>query len=249
MYPGEVLRSPRQRTVGMTGEPMRIVSPEPSQSGAASSSPALERVNAPALDTLRVLSLNHHGATLEILDRVALGPREVHSLLRILKESGVEAVVLATCNRVELYWSSRHSNDDGFVERALERVWADPPRDWIGFAQRHEGAAAARHFLRVAAGLESLVVGESEILGQTRAALELAQSEGVSGAVLDELFRAGLRFGRKARSSTRIGSGALSTASAAVQTLRRTHPDFSQLTAVVLGAGQTVFKAAEHLRS
>jgi glutamyl-tRNA reductase len=86
------------------------------------------------------------------------------------------------------------------------------------------------------------------VLGQIRAALDLSRSAGGLGAVLEPLFRAGLKFGRHVRSVTGIGTGALSTASAAVRTLQRKHPDLADRTAVVLGAGDTGRKAAQHLR-
>ena len=203
----------------------------------------------PGLDALRVVSINHKTAPLEVLEGVALSPEDVGALLAGLGRAGIEAVGLATCNRNELYWIARSPADDMIVEHALFRTWRRPPAELHASALRLEGTEAARHLFRVAAGLESLMVGESEILGQARAALELAGSAAAPGPVLIETFRAALRFGGRARSCTRIGAGAVSVASASIQSLRRACSDLSQLEVVVLGAGHTGMKAARHLKS
>jgi len=201
------------------------------------------------LESLRLISVNHKTASLEVLEGVALAPGEVRALLARLRRAGIDAIGLATCNRNELYWMSRDPAADATVETALGRTWRRPPAEPHASTLRLTGAAAARHLFRVAAGLESLMVGESEILGQVRAALELASSEGVPEPILLAAFRAALRFGGRARSSTGIGAGAVSVASASIQTLRRACPDLSRLHVVVLGAGHTGMKAARHLKS
>ena len=201
------------------------------------------------LHALQMVSVSHRTAPIGVLERVALSPDEARRLLHLLERSDIEAVVLATCNRTELYWLPAGHQDSHAVSRALTQVWREPPADFHRYALELEGLEAARHLFRVAAGLESLMLGESEILGQLRAALELAEAESRAGKLLSDLFRSAIKFGRRARASTSIGQGAMSVASAAVHALRRSQPDVSQLSVVVVGAGHTGFKAAQHLRA
>lgn len=203
----------------------------------------------PAIDALRVVSINHRTASLEALDRAALGLPQPRALMGRLRDAGIPAVVLSTCNRFEIYWRARRREDDAAVAGVLGGFLAGSAPDWRVGAMRRDGVDAARHLFRVAAGLESLVVGESEVLGQVRAALHGARCECPLDGVLEQLFRGALRFGGRARAATGIGAGAMSAVSAALETMRATAPDLRGLTAVVVGAGQTGQKAARLLRS
>lgn len=202
----------------------------------------------PGMDSLRLLSISHRTAPLQVLERVALTATNVAALYREFQHRHFEAVVVSTCNRTELYWSSRGPRADAEIEalRFAACGGEAPPRDQV--AALH-GIAAAGHLFRVAAGLESLVVGEAEILGQLRAAIDLADLHNTSGFFVSGLFRAALRFGGKARQETGIGLGALSVASASISLLTRVHPDLSQRTVLVIGAGDTGRKAARQLKA
>jgi glutamyl-tRNA reductase len=156
-------------------------------------------------------------------------------------------VLLCTCNRTELYWHSRGPADDREAAEALLAAAQPGPEPGPESFQEAAGRAAAAHLFRVAAGLESLVLGEGEILGQAREAIEGAEQDGGAGFSLPYLFRAAIRFGGLARSETRISAGALSVASAAVQLLARVHEDLGACRVVVIGAGMTGLKAARHL--
>lgn len=198
-------------------------------------------------DRLRALSINHRTASIEELERIALSPPAAQQICRRLTESGVPAVVVSTCHRTELYWESRHASLDQIAESVL---CAGAPDGWTGLqgrVQRLRGEAVAYHLFRVTAGLESMLVGEAEVVGQIRSALEAADRAGMRGPALVELFRDALRFGRQARARTRIGEGALSVASAAVQLLRRTHHDLSRCTVLVVGAGNVGLRVVRHL--
>ncbi len=201
------------------------------------------------VDALRVLTLSHRTAAFADLARMALPAPAQAALVQRLRDAGLEAVVLCTCNRTELYWYSRSADDDAVARAALIAAAGSTRRASGDGFDRLRGGAAARHLFRVAAGLESLVVGEAEVLGQVRAAIETAERLGLAGFFLPALFHAALRFGGRARTETRIGQGALSVASAAVQLLTRLHPDLSDCTVVVIGAGVTGLKAARHLRA
>jgi glutamyl-tRNA reductase len=129
----------------------------------------------------------------------------------------------------------------------MTRVVKHAPSDFHRYSLDLEGYDAARHLFRVAAGLESLMLGESEILGQMRTALEMADREAAAGPLLCALLRSAMRFGREVRVSTRIGSGALSVASASVQTLLHLRPKRSGMKVLVVGTGHTGYKVAQHL--
>jgi glutamyl-tRNA reductase len=196
---------------------------------------------------LRALSISHRTASLDELERVALSPAAAQQLCRRLVERGLPAVVLSTCHRAELYWESRDPSHDEMAESALR---ASAPSGWTGLegrVRRLRGEAVAYHLLRVAAGLESMLVGESEVVGQIRGAIETADRAGVRAPVLLELFRDALRFGRQARARTRIGEGALSVASAAVQLLRQTPKDLRRCTVLVVGAGSVGLRVMRQL--
>ena len=195
------------------------------------------------LGALRALAIHHRNTSLPLLERVALSPARREALYARLRAHGIEAVVVSTCHRSELYYRARTAGDD---VRALA-LWSAPIARAHVEPARLCGPAVARHLFRVAAGLESLVLGESEVLGQLRGALEAATQAGSPGPLLSRAFHAALRCGGRARSETGIGAGALSIASAAARLLAAKSRDLSALTVLVLGAGVTGVKVARHL--
>lgn len=199
-------------------------------------------------EALRSLSINHRTAPIGELERMALSPATVAEVHQGFRAQGLEAAVLSTCNRTELYSYARRPADHARAEDLLRAAAGDAAPSREHFAEG-TGLAAATHLFRVAAGLESLVVGEAEVLGQVRTAIEVAETSGTAGFFLPGLFRAALRFGSRARSETGIGTGALSVASASVQLLGRVHQDLSACTVLVVGAGTTGLKVARHLRA
>jgi glutamyl-tRNA reductase len=176
------------------------------------------------LPELSLLGISHHGASLEVRERVALDPDEAAQLARELAGDEGEAVCLSTCNRTELYVAG-----PGAEERAAGALSAAD-----GALYRHGDDQAARHLFRVAAGLDSRVRGETEILGQVRAAYAL----GTPGPLLDRLFREALRVGRKVRSQSPIGDPAVSAASAAAVLAERVLGDLSDRQVLLIGAGE-----------
>ena len=195
------------------------------------------------IGTLRALAIHHRNAPLALLERVALAAGQREALHARLRAHGIEAVALATCHRSELYYRAESRGDDA----RAEALWRAPLEGVDVEPARHRGRLAAEHLFRVAAGLESLVLGETEVLGQLRAALEAATHAGSAGPLLARAFHAALRCGGRARSDTGIGAGALSIASAAVRLLETGSRDLSALTVLVLGAGATGLKVARHL--
>ncbi|MGE0816355.1 MAG: glutamyl-tRNA reductase [Vicinamibacterales bacterium] len=210
---------------------------------------AVEAVPAPAawptdaasgLETLRALTLNHRTVGLHALSDASVGADHAAALHARLHEAGVASVVLATCNRTELYWQARTPDDDRIVLDAF----AATVRACV-VPHFFRGDAAAEHLFRVCSGLESLVLGEAEILGQVRSALDIC---GHAGPFLTGVVRAALRTGRAARAETAIGVGATSVASASVKLLA-THLRLAESRVLVVGAGATGLKVARQLRA
>ena len=196
----------------------------------------------PALATLRLISVNHRCASLTDLERHALDGAAAAALREALLALDVEALVLDTCNRAEVYWCSRSAELDAAVKAAFLRATHDP--DTAIFVNL-DGEAVARHLFRVTCGLESLVLGEAEIMGQVRCALAApgTQRNGRPG-FLRGLVDAALRCGGVARAETAIGLGAMSVASGTVQELSRRMGGFEGRTILVLGAGEVGTKVA-----
>ena len=193
-----------------------------------------------------LVGLSHHVAPIELRERVALDAEAARSLARDLAADGHEAVCLSTCNRTELYLAGP---DAGALEergiRALGAIGDLRDDAFLSAVYRLHDQAAARHLFRVAAGLDSLVPGESEILGQVRAAYE----RGAVGTLLDRLFRQAVYVGRKVRSETAIGESAASVSSAAAALAEQVFGELARRRVLVIGAGKVGDLAARNLVS
>ena len=174
---------------------------------------------------LSLIGLSHHAAPLEVRERVALDSDEAAGLARRVAAGDGEAVCLSTCNRTELYVAG-----PGAEERAAEALGLELEDTFY----RHGDADAARHLFRVAAGLDSRVRGETEILGQVRAAYAL----GAPGPLLDRLFREALRVGRKVRTESPVGDAGASAAVAAAVLAERVLGDLEGRAVLLVGAGE-----------
>ena len=197
------------------------------------------------LSVLRALSLNHRRLGLHALQDVSLDCHGAAALHEALTAAGVESMVLVTCNRTEVFWCARGPDDDALVAAAYDGVAGMVEPGIQESAVRLEGAAVAWHLFRVCAGLESLVQGEAEILGQVRGALDACAG---AGPTLRGVVQAALRAGRMARAETAIGVGARSVASAAVHLVASALP-LGTARVLVVGAGATGLKLATHLRA
>ncbi|MBI3288695.1 MAG: glutamyl-tRNA reductase [Elusimicrobia bacterium] len=184
------------------------------------------------------LSWSHRAA--ESTAREALASVPVERVLAELKARGFpEAVVLSTCNRFELYAAGD--------SRALLDTLAQAAGCALGAAEIREDGGAVGHLFAVAAGLDSLVIGESEILGQVKTGYETAKAAGMTSKRLNVLFQRALFVGKKVRSETSIGAGAASVPSVAVQLAETIFGDLAGKSALVLGAGAMAELAAKHL--
>jgi glutamyl-tRNA reductase len=189
-----------------------------------------------------LVGISHHEAPVELRERAALDPKRAGALARTLATGGSEAVCLSTCNRTELYLADESAEAaEEKAEAALLALESD-----LGPAlYRLRDEAAALHLFRVAAGLDSMIPGEGEILGQVR----VARDAGASGPLLDRLFRHALQAGRKARTETAIGENPASVASAAAALAEQVFGDLNGRSILVVGAGKTGELAIRNLVS
>ena len=188
---------------------------------------------------LTLVGTSHKLAPVEVREQVALGADEASKLAHRLAGDGREAAVLSTCNRTELYIVDGEEAD---AIAELERVGGRPLAPYL---YRLGDEAAALHLFRVAAGLDSMVPGEGEILGQVRAAYEA----GACGPVLDRLFRGALHAGRKARAETAIGESPSSVSAAAAALAQQVFGELEGRRVLIVGAGKVGELAARNLIS
>jgi len=197
---------------------------------------------------LKILGLNHNTAPVEIRERIVFaGPEIPAALNEVRKLAGIEeAVLLSTCNRTEFYvvgngeaheslkgWlTATRRLDDGFHDSLFSLEEAD----------------AIRHIFRVACGLDSMVLGEPQILGQLKDAWRVAQESGALGSDLGRLMQHTFSVAKKVRTDTEIGSSPVSVAYAAVHMAQQFYSSFKKQTAILVGAGVTIDLVAKHLK-
>lgn len=198
--------------------------------------------------TLYAVGLNHTTAPVSIRERVTFGPDIVVAALRNLCErEGVnEAVILSTCNRTEVYCCVQEDHADS-VRHWMAEFHGLVVNDITAYLYCHEGDDAVTHLLSVASGLDSLVLGEPQILGQVKAAFQTATDAGHAGKTLKRLFQHAFNTAKQVRTDTAIGDSPVSVAFAAVSLARQIFSDISQQTALLVGAGETIELAARHL--
>ena len=189
-----------------------------------------------------LVGISHHRAPVELRERAALSREQAAELADRLKGTSGEAVCLSTCNRTELYLADESGGD---AERRAEAALLALEADLGPALYRLSDEAAALHLFRVAAGLDSMVPGEGEILGQVRAAYDA----GATGPILDRLFRQALHAGRKARVETAIGESPASVSSAAAALAEQVFGDLRGRKILVIGAGKVGDLAARNLLS
>ena len=184
------------------------------------------------------LGLSHMTAPLEIRERVAFTKDELPGALRSLSDTFGDVVILSTCNRTEVYSTTPDGKTpkDELVSFLAQKT--DLSTDSLsGYMYFYEQEDAIRHLFRVAAGLDSMILGESQILGQVRDAYSNAVAQGCARGVISKVFHHGMRVGKKARTETRIGENALSIGSAAVERAKGVLGDIHGRRVMVIGAG------------
>jgi glutamyl-tRNA reductase len=197
---------------------------------------------------LVVVGVNHRTAPVEVRERVVFDPARMPEALRELTSlpDVRESIIVSTCNRTELYcvtergepelgeWLQRYHQLGSSIHHCL---------------YRHEEMRAVTHAFSVASGLDSMVLGEPQILGQLKDAYRTAQETGTTGPMLNRLFQAAFSVAKRVRTETQIGANAVSVASAAVSMAKTVFSSFDTRTALMVGAGETIALAARHLHA
>jgi len=199
-----------------------------------------------------VTGLSHHSSPVELRERFAFSNTQVADALGQVHQRGIadEAVILSTCNRVEIYAATRESNP--VLGQALEQFLCD----FHGIAPApghalytHLEPQSVDHLFRVSCGIDSMVLGETEILGQLKQAYKLAHAEKATGALLNKTFQKAFHVAKLVRSETQIQRGSISVSSVAVELAESIFDSLKSQQVLVIGAGDTSEKAARALRN
>jgi glutamyl-tRNA reductase len=191
--------------------------------------------------------ISHKTAPVELREQLAVQRSELVDLAHYLKGFGHldEMVLLSTCNRVEVYGTTRQTDSD---IKSLLQLLCSEPRDLEPHIYLYEDADAVRHLLRVAAGLDSMVLGETEITGQIKNAYETAREAGLTGPVLNRLFQKAFQTTKEIRTRTAIGRGTVSIKSAAVELIEKAfRDDLANKSVMVIGAGEMAERCVQLL--
>ncbi len=200
---------------------------------------------------LILLGLNHRTAPLPVREQMVYSRDEAVSVLRRLRETEhvPQALLLSTCNRTEVY--ALVSDPKTVLPRMVESLFLERiPQgngDRLRYLYQHEGDEAVQHFFRVACGLDSLVLGEQEILGQVKIAYEISRAADTAGSLLHRLASRAFHVGKRARTETHIGMGAVSVAYAAVELAEKVFQSLEGRGALLVGAGENGALCAQHL--
>ncbi len=199
--------------------------------------------------TLLAVGVNHNTAPLAIRERLSFPSESLYSALKELRKVHEisEAAILSTCNRTEFYCTSTTANEQFLVDWVAEtkNIDAVTLRPYL---YTHADNQLIRHMFRVASGLDSLILGEPQILGQMKSAYQSACEAGTLGKRLGKLFQQTFSAAKKVRTDTAIGSSPVSVAFAAVQLAQQIFDKLKDQTAVLIGAGETIELTARHLK-
>lgn len=194
------------------------------------------------------LGLNHRTAPIEVRERVAFTPERLKDALRemVSLPKVREGAIVSTCNRTEVYAAVAGSGEDELLHW-FPRAHGLSVEEVRPYLYLHAEGEAIRHLLRVSCGLDSLVLGEPQILGQIKAAYAQAGEAQAVGPVLNRMFQHAFAVAKQVRTDTAIGASPISVAFAAVSLARQIFGDFGSKTALLIGAGETIELAARHL--
>jgi len=197
---------------------------------------------------LLAFGINHHTAPVEIREKAAFAPDKLVNALHEVTHSGAaEAAIVSTCNRTELYCgldpAQREHVIDWFCHyHHLKRA------EILPYLYQHPDQEAVKHAFRVAAGLDSMILGEPQILGQMKEAFAHAHKAGATGKILNRLFQQTFTVAKQVRTDTAIGASAVSVASAAVSLAKQIFNTLSEQTVLLIGAGEMIELCARHLK-
>lgn len=197
-----------------------------------------------------VVGLNYRTAPVEIREKFAVAEEKLAEALTRLKQidSIMECVIVATCNRTEIYAVVDHLQICGYEIRSFLEEWFEiPRREFAKYLYIYEDRDALKHLMRVTSGLDSMVIGETQILGQVRQAFFEAQKQGATSRIFNHLFQQALTFAKRAHTQTGIGEQAVSISYAAVELGKSIFGSFQDKTVMIIGAGKMGELTGKHL--
>ncbi|WP_394131439.1 glutamyl-tRNA reductase [Shewanella maritima] len=197
--------------------------------------------------SLVVIGINHKTATVDLREKVAFSPDRIHDAMKSLASRSAtgEAVIVSTCNRTELYSNNAKVED---VIEWLEEYHELDHEALMPCVYAYEDQIAAKHLMRVASGLDSLVLGEPQILGQVKQAFVKAKEAGTTAVTIDRFFQTTFAVAKKVRTETEIGAAAVSVAFAAVSMAKHIFASLKTTKVLLIGAGETIELVAKHLK-
>lgn len=198
--------------------------------------------------TLLAVGINYNTAPVAIREHLAFPAESLESSLKTLWNSHKinGAAILSTCNRTEFYYQTDDNSPDTLIEWIADTK-SISPKEFAPYLYSHTDSQSIRHMFRVACGLDSMVLGEPQILGQMKTAYQAAYEAGTLGKHLGKLFHHTFSAAKKVRTDTAIGSSPVSVAFAAVQLAQQIFNSLSEQTALLIGAGETIELTARHL--
>ena len=196
------------------------------------------------------LGLNHHTAPVDIRERAAIAEGQLGDALNTLRQIDAvnEAAIVSTCNRTEIY-CGMDTQDAKVVVDWMHSYFKLRDQGFEPYLFHHSDRDAVRHLMRVCSGLDSMILGEPQILGQIKSAYRDAYDHGALGSELSTLFQTAFSVAKQVRTDTAIGNSPVSVAFAAVSLARQIFTDLSQQSALLIGAGETIQLAARHLKA
>ncbi len=201
------------------------------------------------MSLIAILSVNHQLAPVAVREKVAFAPSQLSSELKKLNATdGIEAcVIVSTCNRAEIYVASNSDNTQEILSDYLAQTHQIKRQDLDKYLLYFEAGAALEHICQVATGLDSLVLGEVQILGQLKDGYHFAKEAGTLNKLLEKGFQHAFSTAKKVRTDTKIGSSPVSVAYCAIKLSEKIFTDLAQQTVMLIGAGEMIELCAQHL--
>ena len=196
------------------------------------------------------VGLNYRTSPVEVRELFTFAERDLPRALEQLMatQSIMECVIVATCNRTELYAVvDRHHICGHHIRSFMEKWFNLPCEKFTNYLYMYEDEQAIDHLFKVTSGLDSMIIGETQILGQVKDAFQLAQQQKTTGTVFNMLFKQAITMAKRAHSETSIGEAAVSVSYAAVELGKRIFGNFNKKTVMIIGAGETSELTAKHL--
>jgi len=198
---------------------------------------------------LLAVSINHHTAPVELREALHLSREEITDYIGLLKKGLLEeGLIISTCNRTEIYGIPRDSKT---TYTDLEKfLSANKPGFEIttDHFQKFFSCSAVNHLFKVTSGIDSLLIGDNQILGQAKEAFQISEENGFAGLLMKRVFDSAVKVGKRAKTETTISDGAITVSYAAVQLIEKIFSNLSKKSALVIGLGETGEIAAKHLR-